>query len=242
VLLSAAAARRLFGPDDPVGRFITSGPNNPARFEVVGVVGDVRRNGLANAIPLQAYRPLDQRPTAFATLMVRTTLPPATVAKSVAAALARVDPETPVSDLSAMDAVISRGVTQPRLYLTLFTVFAGIALLLSAVGLYGLIAYGVAQRTREFGIRAALGASPRTVLAQVVRESAGLVAAGLLLGLGCALVAVRLLQEMLFETSVYDPVVFVGVPFLLASVALAACLIPARRATRVDPLVALRAE
>ncbi len=242
VLLSAAAARRLFGNDDPVGRFITSGPNSPARFEVVGVVGDVRRNGLANAIPLQAYRPLDQRPTAFATLMVRTSLPPAAVAKSVAAALARVDPETPVSDLSAMDAVISRGVTQPRLYLTLFTVFAGIALLLSAVGLYGLIAYGVAQRTREFGIRAALGASPRTVLVQVIRESAGLVAAGLGLGLACALVAVRLLQEMLFETSVYDPVVFVGVPFLLAAVALAACFIPARRATRVDPLVALRAE
>lgn len=242
VILSAATARRLFGADDPVGRFITSGPNSPARFEVDGVVGDVRRNGLANAIPLQAYRPLDQRPTAFATLMVRTTLAPDAVAKSVAAALARIDPETPVSDLSALDAVISRGVTQPRLYLTLFIAFAAIALLLSAVGLYGLIAYGVAQRTREFGIRAALGASPRVVLAQVLRESAGLIAAGLVLGLAGALAAVRLLRDMLFATSVYDPVVFVGVPVLLAAVALAACLIPARRATRVDPLVALRAE
>ncbi len=242
VLLGATAARRLFGTEDPVGRSVTNGPGGTARFEVVGVVGDVRRNGLATDAPLQAYRPLDQRPTAFATLMVRTTLRPAGLAPAVTAALARVDPETPVSDLAPMAEIVSRGVTQPRLYLTLFSLFAGLALLLSALGLYGLVAYSVAQRTREFGIRAALGASPRAVVTQVLRESTALIALGLGLGLVGALLAARFLNDLVFATSVHDPAVFVIVPLLLAGTALLACLIPARRAMRVDPLVALRAE
>ena len=242
VILSETAARRLFGSDDPLGREIASATSSTARFEVVGVVGDVRRLGLANAAPLQVYRPLDQRPTAFATLMVRTTLAPSALAKSVPAALARVDPDTPVSDLSAMDAVVSRSVTQPRLYLLLFSAFALIALLLAAIGLYGLVAYGIAQRTREFGIRAALGASPGEVRALVLRECSVLILTGLALGLVGALVATRFLAEMVTSTSVHDPVVFVTVPVVLAATALAACLLPARRAMRVDPTVALRAE
>ena len=120
--------------------------------------------------------------------------------------------------------------------------FAGLALLLAAIGLYGLIAYGVAQRTREFGIRAALGASPREILHLVLREGTSLIGLGLGLGLVGAVAAAGLLRQMVFATSVHDPLVFVAVPLVLALTAAAACLIPARRATRVDPLTALRSE
>lgn len=241
VILSEGAARRYFGTENPVGRFITpDGGKN--RFEVVGVVGDVRRNGLTSEAPLQVYRPLAQRTPPFAALMVRTSLPPATLAKSVQAALWRVDPEIPVSDVATMDKFVSRSVTQPRLYLTLFSLFAGLALLLAAIGLYGLIAHGVEQRTREFGIRTALGASVRDVLTLVLGEGARLIFVGLALGIGAALVAVRSLQGMVYEISLRDPPVFLGAPILLAVIGVVACLIPARRATKVDPMVALRAE
>ena len=240
VILSETAARRYFGAENPLGRFIT--PGAPARFEVVGVVGDVRRSGLAADTPLQVYRPLAQRSTAFATLMVRTTLPPATLTKSVEAALWRIDPDTPVSDVVTMDTLVSRSVTQPRLYLTLFGLFAALALLLAAIGLYGLIAYNVELRTREFGIRTALGASPRELLSLVLREGAMLIAAGIALGLTGALVTARLFQGMIFDTSVHDPTVFLAVPLVLAVIAALACWLPARRAAKVDPMIALRAE
>ncbi len=242
VIISETAAKRLFGSENPLGRQVTSAANATARLEVVGVVGDVRREGLASAAPLQAYRPLEQRPTAFATLMVRTALTPSALTKSLQAALARVDPDLPISDIAPMDQVIRRGMTQPRLYLTLFVLFATIALLLAALGLYGLIAYAVAQRTREFGIRTALGASPRDVLALVLREGATLIAIGVALGLAGAFATTRLLEQMVSNTSVRDPLVFGLVPLVLTVVAFAACLLPARRAAKVNPIEALRAE
>jgi predicted permease len=242
VVISDSTARRFFGGENPIGRELTPNPSGATRFEIVGVVADIARTGLANETPLQVYRPLSQRPTAFATLMVRTSLPPASLAKAVQAALWRVDPDIPFSDILPMDRVVSRTITQPRLYLTLFGVFAGLALTLAGVGLYGLIAYSVAQRTREFGIRTALGASAADVLRLVLREGGALIGTGLAIGLVGALGAARLIQQLLFANSAYDPWVFAGVVALLGAVALAACLIPARRASRVDPLVALRTE
>ena len=242
VVISESTARRFFGEANPVGRELTPDPAGPVRFEIVGVVGDIARAGLAAETPLQVYRSLAQRPTAFGTLMVRTALPPASLAKAVPAALARVDPDIPFSDIRPMDQIVQRTATQPRLYLALFGLFAGLALLLSTVGLYGLIAYSVAQRTREFGIRTALGASPRSVVQLVLREGAALAAIGLALGLLAALAAARLLERLLFASSAYDPLVFGGVMLLLGAITLGACLLPARRAARVDPLVALRTE
>ncbi len=242
VILSETTARRYFGTGDPLGRFIATGGGTPMRFEVVGVVGDVRRSGLTADIPLQVYRPLGQRTPAYATLMVRTALPPATLTKSVQTALWRVDPNIPVTDVATMDTFVSRSVTQPRLYLTLFSLFAALALLLAAIGLYGLIAYNVELRTREFGIRTALGASPRELLSLVLREGAMLIAAGIALGLTGALVTARLFQGMIFDTSVHDPTVFLAVPLVLAVIAALACWLPARRAAKVDPMIALRAE
>lgn len=242
IILSETAARRLFGDENPVGRQVTSGANSTARLDIVGVVGDVRRDGLASTAPLQAYRPMEQRSTAFATLMVRTTLSPAALAKPLQAALARADPDIPVSDIAPMDQLVSRGMTQPRLYLLLFGIFAGLALLLAAIGLYGLIAYAVAQRTREFGIRSALGASPRDILALVLREGAWLTGLGLGLGLLGAMAATRLLSQMVTATSVRDPLVFLLVTLILGLVALAACWLPSRRAARISPTEALRTD
>jgi len=240
-VLNETAARHYFGVGDPVGRFITP-DGGRTKLEVMGVVGDVRRAGLTAAVPLQIYRPLAQRTPAFATLMVRSALPPEALAKSVQAALWRVDSEIPISDVASMDTYVSRSVTQPRLYLTLFGLFAILALLLAAIGLYGLVAHGVEQRTREFGIRTALGARSREILAMVLREGAALVLIGLGLGLVGAFAAARLLQNMIFGTSLHDPAVFLAAPLLLGLVAVLACVIPARRATKIDPLVALRSE
>ena len=244
VVISAATARRFFGHDNPVGRLLQ--PVDPAQktqFEIVGVVGDVLRTGLAvNETPLQVYRPLAQRPPWFATLLVQTDGEPASVTKSVQQAVWSIDPDQALEAIRPVSTLVANSVTQPRLHLLLFSLFAGIALALAAIGLYGLIAYGVAQRTREFGIRTALGASHRDVLLLVMREGVGLIVLGLLAGLAGALGSARLLQSMLYSVSVHDPLVFLGVPSLLTAVALLACWLPARRATRISPVEALRAE
>ncbi|HEX2855667.1 MAG TPA: ABC transporter permease [Opitutaceae bacterium] len=242
VMISESTARRYFGREDPLGRFLALNNGSRARFEVVGVVGDVRRSGLTSDIPLQVYQPLAQRPPGFAALMVRTGLPPATLVKSVQSAVWRIDPDIPITDVATMDTFVNRSVTQPRLHLTLFVLFAALALLLSCIGLYGLVAYSVDQRTREFGIRTALGANSREVLGLVLREGAVLVALGISLGLAGAFVAARWLRAMVFETSLHDPGVFLAAPFILAAVAAFACWVPARRATKIDPMVALRCE
>lgn len=242
VLISESTARRLFGDADPIGRELTPDLNGSVRFEIVGVAADIARTGIASTTPLQVYRALAQRPPPFGTLMVRTTLPPATLAKAVQAALWRVDPDMPFSAITPMDEVVSRTATQPRLYLTLFAVFAALALTLAGIGLYGLLAYSVAQRTREFGIRAALGANPSDVLRLVLREGSLLIASGLVLGTLGALVAARLLQQLLFAAPAYDPIVFLAVVLLLAGIAALASLIPARRAARVAPMEALRTD
>lgn len=244
VILSAATAKAFFGDENPLGRLLKSGdPSVKARFEVVGVVGDVPRSGLGQkSTPLQIYRPVLQRPTGFATLLVQTSLRPDAIAQPVRQAIWRVDGDQAIGDINLVTQLVRNSTVQPRLYLALFGLFAALALVLSGIGLYGLIAYGVTQRTREFGIRLALGAAPSDVLRLVLREGVLLAAVGLALGLAGAFASARFLQELIYQVSVYDPVVF-GVVFgLLALVALAASLLPARRATKVDPMVALRAE
>ena len=243
VIINETAAHRYFGAADPIGQHLVV-PGNTSGFspEIVGVVGDVRRDGLSNAAPLQVYTPLAQRPPAFATLFVRTIAAPSTVGASVQRAIWAIDAEQPISGLATMDTVVSQSVTPPRLYLSLFAVFAALALLLAALGLYGLVAYSVAQRTREFGIRVALGAAPRAVASLVLREAGALAAVGLGCGVVASLVAVRLLSGMLYDTAPRDPLVFAGVAGLLAVISLLAAWLPARRAMKVDPIIALRAE
>lgn len=240
VILSESAARRFFGQGDPIGRRITADAS--PGLEVVGVVGDVRRSGLVADAPLQVYRPLAQRTPSFATLMIRTSLSPATLAKPVEAALLGIDPDTPVTDIGPMDEVVGRSIAQPKLHFELFALFAALAVLLSGVGLYGLVAYDVGLRTREFGIRIALGAAPAGVARQVLGDGAKIVAWGAGVGLAGTMLAVRLLESLVYDVSLYDPQVMVAVGIVLAGVAGTACWLPARRAAKVDPVVALRAE
>ncbi len=246
VVLSQSAAKKFFPGDDAIGKRLTLPPTpqqpNPQPLEIIGVVGDVPRNGLDAATPCQVYASLDQRGWPFATLLVRSPLPVDTMSQTVQRAIWAFNPEQTISEVAPVRTLVKRTLTQPQLYLTLFSLFAMLALLLAAVGLYGLIAYGVSQRTREFGIRFALGAQIGDVIRLVLGQGARLTAVGLVLGLVAAAGVARLMETLLFHTTAYDPMVFGGVIVTLGLIAFLAALLPAIRATRTNPVQALRAE
>lgn len=246
VVLSQSTAKKFFPAEDPIGKRIVLPASrqqpNPTPFEVVGVVGDVPRNGLDAQTPYQVYSTMNQRGTPFASLIVRSPLPVETLSQTIQRAIWEFNPEQTISNVSPVRTLVKQTLTQPQLYLTLFSLFALLALLLAAIGLYGLIAYSVAQRTREFGIRYALGAQVGDVLRLVIGQGARLTAFGLVVGVLAAAGAARLMETLLFRTTAYDPIVFGGVVFLLAVIGLLAALLPALRATKADPVAALRAE
>jgi predicted permease len=246
IILSQSAAKKFFPSEDPLGKRLVLPPNsrqpNPQPLEIVGVVGDVPRNGLDADTPYQVYASLNQRGWPFATLLVRSSLPVETISQTVQRAIWAFNPEQTISNVAPVRTLVKQSLTQPQLYLTLFGLFALLALLLASIGLYGLIAYSVAQRTREFGIRFALGAQIGDVLRLVLGQGARLTAFGLVLGLLGAAGVARLMQTLLFHTTAYDPAVFGGVGFVLAVIGLLAALLPALRATKADPVAALRAE
>ena len=175
-------------------------------------------------------------------LVVRTTVEPVSIAGAVRRAAAEVDKAAAVSDVKTLEHIVNQAVTQPRFNLFLLGLFSGIALLLSAAGIYGVTAYSVTQRTHEFGIRMALGAQVGDVLRMIIKQGMLLISVGLAVGLLAAFILTRLLKTLLFGVSATDPLTFVAITLLLSVVALLACYIPARRATKVDPLVALRYE
>jgi len=175
-------------------------------------------------------------------LVVRTKSDPASIASAVRRAVWSVDKDQPVSNVRTLDQVFSAAISQERFQALLFGLFAALALLLACVGLYGVISYVVVQRTHEIGVRMALGAQPLDVLRLVIRQGMSLTLAGLVIGIVAGTFVTRVLTDMLFGVTPRDPLTFVGVPALLLVVALLACYIPARRATRIDPLIALRSE
>jgi len=246
IVLSQSAAKKFFPTDDPIGKRLTLPPSRqqttPTVLEVVGIVGDVPRNGLDSETPFQVYATFNQRGPAFATLLVRSPLPVETLSQTIQRAIWEFNPEQTISNVLPVRQLVKQSLTQPQLYLTLFSLFALLALLLAGIGLYGLIAYSVSQRTREFGIRYALGAQVRDVLRLVIGQGARLTAFGLALGLLAAAGVARLMETLLFRTTAYDPLVFGGVVFVLAAIGLLAALLPALRATKADPVAALRAE
>jgi putative ABC transport system permease protein len=200
---------------------------------------------LASDAPLTIYLPYGQGPSfllSFMAIAVRTGGDPVSMVNAVRTQVQSVDPEIPVFGASSMEELISKSVSEPRFNSVLLASFAGLALVLAAVGIYGVIAYSVTQRTHEIGIRMALGAEPRSVANRVVGEGARLALLGIALGMVAALALARLIANFLFGVTATDPATFCGVAMLLTLVALAACYIPARRAARVDPIVALRYE
>jgi putative ABC transport system permease protein len=209
---------------------------------IVGVVADVKHTGIDSLANPTTYWPLAQFPYAAMNLVVRTTGEPTAVAAALAAQVHALDPELAVADVRPLDAYLGDALARRRFSMTLLAGFAALALALTAVGLYGVMAYSVVQRTRELGIRLALGAGRDVVLRGVLASGLGLVAVGIALGLGAALIMTRLLRSLLYEVSATDPAVFAGLTALLVAVGAAACYLPARRATRVDPMIALRAE
>jgi predicted permease len=241
VIINEAMARKFFPGEDPVGRRLITGIASVPR-EIVGVVADVRSQGLAEAPQPEMYYPAMQIDAAFQTVFVRSSRPSSSLRAELIAAVHAVDPGLPVTELMSYRQALAEAVADRRLMMALLGAFAGLALVLAGLGIYSVIAYGVAQRTNEFGIRLALGAEPSAVVALVLREGLRLAAIGLGVGLALSFALTRLLQKLLFEVQPTDPLILGGVSLFLTAVAALACLLPARRAMRVDPMIALRAE
>jgi putative ABC transport system permease protein len=242
-IVSAALAKKYWPGGDPLGRRVRfdDKPGTPW-ITIVGVAADTRQLGLAEAPPPLLYVPYTAFPLGFTTVVVRSALPQATAVSLVRSQLAAVDPALSFGDTSSLQDILDRSVEEPRFRATLVGAFAGLALLLAAVGVYGLISYTVTQRTREIGIRVALGAAPRQVLGSIVREGLTLAVMGIAIGLAAALIAARAVSSLLFGVGASDPLTFAAVAVLLLVIAAAASYIPSRRALRIDPIIALRAE
>ena len=241
VVSQTFVARNLVGRD-PIGRRIHMPWGDTLVGTVVGVVGDIKHTGVDSVASPTVYWALPQFPHSFMTLVVRTADEPMRLGNTVVAQVRALDPDQPVADLKPYDEWLGGSVARRRFSLLLLGGFAALALALTAIGLYGITAYGVVQRTREFGIRLALGAASRDVLWGVLGHALLVVGAGIAAGLAGAAALSRLMSTLLFEVSATDPGVFVALAAMLLVVGAAAGFIPARRATRVDPMVALRSE
>jgi putative ABC transport system permease protein len=236
-LVNEAAVRRWFGGGNPIGRRVVT---NGAPREVVGVVADVLQRSAAEPVAATVFVPYAQRTTRSMKLVVRTTGEPAALAAAVRAEIRAVDPNLAVADITPMTELVARSLTAPRFYTSLLALFAGIALVLAATGVFGVMSYAVAQRSREISIRLALGAVPRDMLRMIVGQALGLSAIGVVLGLIAALGLGRFIRGQLFGVTVADPVTFGVVPLVLVASAILASFLPARRATKLDPANALR--
>ncbi|QYM80668.1 ABC transporter permease [Horticoccus luteus] len=241
-IINESFAKKIFAGEDPLGKRlnITNGPETWR--EIVGIVGDVKHYGLDRASPLQTYEPFAQQPLPFLTFVVRTSGPIPGLPAAIRNAIYSVDKEQPVARIRALDQLLAESVARRRFTMFLFAVFSAVALLLAMIGIYGVMAYTVTQRTGEIGIRMALGAQPGDVLRLVLAQGGRLVALGLAAGLVGSLLLTHFLASMLFGVSAHDPLTFAVIATTIAAIAALACWIPARRATRVDPLIALRAD
>ena len=238
--------KRYFRIENPIGKRINFGNTDsnqqPIWFEIVGVAANVRSLELREEPTAELYFSALQNPFENMSLVIRSSVEPSTLGASVRQIGSEVDKSVPVSNVKTMDHLVSESITQPRFNLFLLGLFSAVAMLLSAAGIYGVTAYTVTQRTHELGIRLALGAQVSDVLKMILGQGMAVIGVGLVLGLVAAFGVMRLLRSLLFGVGENDPVTFVAITLVLLAVALVACYIPARRATRVDPLVALRYE
>jgi putative ABC transport system permease protein len=245
-VINETMARKIFPEEDPVGKRITfdTGDDNPNPdwYEIVGVVGDVKQYGLDRATPLQTYEPFTQQTSSSMTIVARAADDPANLTSAIRNAVLQIDKEQPIANIRTLDRILSTSIAQQRFSMLLLGVFAAVAMLLAAIGIYGVLSYSVTQRAHEVGIRMALGAGRRDVLRLMIGHGMLLTLIGVAAGLAAAFALTRLMSALLFDVSATDPITFGLIALLLVTVALLACWIPARRATKVDPIVALRIE
>ncbi|HEY6155748.1 MAG TPA: ABC transporter permease [Candidatus Udaeobacter sp.] len=241
VIISQSGAKKVFGSENPIGKtlLVTS---SATPCEIVGIVGDVRSRKVNEADDMEFYRPWAQENFPFPTIVVRSNLRADAVTKLVRSTLATVDPGLAIALPQSMEKIIAQALGQTRLMTWLLGIFAGVALLLAAIGIYGAVAYTVEQRTGEIGVRMALGAQTRDVLTLILNQGMRPVVIGLVIGIVSAFALGRLIASQLYEVSAHSPALLAGATILLATIALIACLLPARRATHVDPIQALRTE
>src|SRR6185436_16916487 len=214
----------------------------PQSREIIGVVGDIRHQGLDSSPVEGLYFSSNQRPQLAMSVVVRTAGPPLSLSTAVRSSVLAIDKDQPVASLQTMDEVVASSISDRRFTLLFLGLFAAVALALAAIGIYSVMAYTVTQRTGEIGLRMALGARSRDVLKLVVGQGMTMALIGVAVGLGGAFALTRVMASLLFSVSATDPITFIAIPLLLLGVAVAACFVPARRATKVDPMVALRYE
>jgi len=241
-LINQTAARRLWQSRNPIGEKVHTGAASEPWRTIVGVVGDVYQYGLDSQKTMQIYYPYQQDANFDLTLMVQSEMSPAALASELRQAVRAIDKDLPLSDVQPLDQVLSDSVAGRRFSMLLLALFAGAALVLASVGIYGVISYSVTQRLNEFGIRVALGANRGDILRQVLRQSTLLAAGGTAIGLAAAFGLTRLLASLLFGVSATDLPTFAVVAAVLMGVALAATINPALRATQTDPMSAMRNE
>jgi predicted permease len=244
-VINRQLARQLFGSEtNAIGRRITCAPTTSAAphwYAVVGITGDLHAGGLGDGVRDEVYRPSTQSVQRFMEVVIRGAVPATTLGPGVRRIIANLDPLLPVTDMRTMENVIDDSMAQPRFTSELLSFLGILGLALAVIGIYGVIAYFVAQRTYEIGIRMALGADGSRVLAMVVHQGLTLAAGGIAIGTVASLLSTGVLAHLLYGVTARDPWTYVAVAVLLGAVALAAAVIPARRAARVDPVVALRA-
>jgi putative ABC transport system permease protein len=238
--VNESLARRYFDGSNPVGRRIAI--DGSEWRTIVGIMADVRQEGLAAPSAPEVLVPMAQRRTRGPWALIRTTQDPASVVPALRAAVAAVDPQLPVGRIATLPELRDSAIRQPRFRTLLLAAFAAVALLLACLGVYGMLSYSVSERVAEFGVRMALGATAVSVTGMVIGGAAKLSLAGVAAGLALALVLARAVSTLLFGIPPHDPVTFAGAAAVVLASCVAAALLPARRATRVDPAVALRAE
>jgi len=241
MIISQAGAKKVFGEENPIGKTLLVGSAS-VPCEIIGIAGDVRSRKVAESDDIEIYRPWAQQNFPFPCILIRSQLKPDAVTKLAQSALARVDPGLAIAIPQSMNAIVAQAVGQTRLMTWLLAIFAGIALLLASIGIYGAVAYTVEQRTGEIGVRMALGAQTGDVLRLIINQGMKPVVIGLAVGIIAAFALGRLIAAQLYQVSAHNPLLLVGATLLLAGTALVACLFPARRAALVDPVQALRTE